>query len=215
MKKFIKYLKWVPFAICLGSLVIYLIYTIRIKLNPAIIVTESLISALNTYLIIALISLFIGLLIILIQKIYKLTKQNNYIKEEKVVYTYPKEEKTIITEEKKDDVVTTKEEKIIEKEPIVVKEKVIIENGVNCPECNNKISKSAAICPYCGILFDKEILKVIKKYEKKEYKVNPIITIANILLTIIFIILILLICNYLYNRYNDNLQKISSIVQRQ
>lgn len=211
MKKFIEYLKWVPFAICLGSLVIYLIYTIRIKLNPAIIVTESLIFALNTYLIIALISLFIGLLIILIQKIYKLTKQNNYIKEEKVVYTYPKEEKTIITEEKKDDVVTIKEEK----EPIVVKEKVTIENGVNCPECNNKISKSAAICPYCGILFDKEILKVIKKYEKKEYKVNPISTIANILLTIIFIILILLICNYLYNRYNDNLQKISSIVQRQ
>ena len=67
MKKFLTYLGWLPFAISLGALVIYLVYTIQIKLNPAIIVTDKLIGTLKAYLIIALVSLFIGLLIILIK----------------------------------------------------------------------------------------------------------------------------------------------------
>ena len=196
MRKILKYLEWIPFAIALGSLVIYLVYTIQIKLNPAIIVTDSLINTLKTYLIIALVSLFIGLLIILIKKIRKLIYSDEKIVKETIVkeYKYPKEEKVVITETKKEDVIKVK--------------------GVVCPECNNPISENAGICPHCGILFDDEIIKVIKKYEKGKNKRRPFSFVANVLLTILFLILIFLICNMLYNKYNENIKNINYIIQR-
>lgn len=258
MKKILKYLEWLPFAIALGSLVIYLVYTIQLKINPAIIVTDSLISTLKTYLIIALVSLFIGLLIILIKKIYKLMNpQINTVQKETVVITNPNTEKVVIQEPKEERVIVKTEEKIINtnepiieikkpKETIVIEkpqeEKVIIQepkketvivqteekivnnynyklDAVLCPECNNKISKKAAICPHCGILFDEEILKIIKKYDKRDYvyykeKKKRSISIANIILTILFIILIFLICNMLYNKYNENIKNVYNTVTR-
>lgn len=238
MRKILKYLEWIPFAIALGSLVIYLVYTIQIKLNPAIIVTDSLINTLKTYLIIALVSLFIGLLIILIKKIRKLIYSDEKIVKETIVkeYKYPKEEKVVITETKKEDVIKVKEETPIEtttivkeqvEEPIkeeIIKETKIIEKeepvykykvkGVVCPECNNPISENAGICPHCGILFDDEIIKVIKKYEKGKNKRRPFSFVANVLLTILFLILIFLICNMLYNKYNENIKNINYIIQR-
>ncbi|MBQ9024237.1 MAG: hypothetical protein IJ105_03335 [Bacilli bacterium] len=233
MKKILRYLEWLPFAIALGSLVIYIVYTIQIKMNPAIIITDKLISTLKTYLIIALVSLFIGLLIILIKKIRKLMlseQTEKVITTTTVTQTPTKTEKVVISETKNNE-----EVKVLEKEPIiekniihepikqtqVVEEKVVNNytykvKGIVCPECNNYISKNAGICPHCGILFDDEIIKVIKKYEKGKYKVrkNPLVTIANILLTILFIILIFLICNMLYNKYNENLKNINYIMQR-
>ena len=53
MNKILKYLQWIPFAISLGALIIYIVYTIQIKMNPAIIVTDKLINTLKTYLIIS------------------------------------------------------------------------------------------------------------------------------------------------------------------
>lgn len=257
MKKILRYLEWLPFAIALGALVIYLVYTIQIKMNPAIIITDKLINTLKTYLIIALVSLFIGLLVILIKKIRRLMLSEST---EKVLATTTiskkpiKEEKVVIAETKPEDVIKVVEENsnlgskiqkqtiinnetVIEKEPIV--EKTVIQEpthqaktmeekyiykvkGVVCPECNNYISKNAGICPHCGILFDDEIIKIIRKYEKVEkrqkttyiVRKKPLVTIANILLTILFIILILLICNKLYNKYNENLKNINQIIQR-
>ena len=227
MKKIFKYLEWLPFAISLGSLVIYIVYTIQIKMNPAIIVTNKLIGTLKAYLIIALVSLFIGLLIILIKKIRKLMKSEETIIKE---YTIPKEEKVIITEPTKEEIITvtnnTEEEKIyVKEEPVITETKIYKEvnptykvNGVKCPECNNNISKNAGICPHCGILFDDEIIKIIKKYEKEEIKIvkrkKSFSFLANVILTILFIILIILVCNMLYNKYNQNLKNINYIIQR-
>ena len=216
MKKIIRYLEWIPFAIALGSLVIYLVYTIQIKLNPAIIITDKLISTLKTYLIIALVSLFVGLLIILIKKIRKLIKvekREEIYKEEKVIINEPKKEEFIKAIEKE----PIEEELILKEEPIIEEKKYVYKvEGIVCPECNNPIAKHAGICPHCGILFDDEIIKVLRKYDKKEHKKvgKPFTFIANILLTILFIILIFLICNMLYNKYNENLNKINYIIQR-
>lgn len=220
MKKFIKYLEWIPFAICLGSILIYIIYTIRVKINPAIIVTDQLVSTLKTYLIISLISLFIGLLIILIKKIHKLTKPTvksyvrHTIKEEKII-----EEPKVIVEETKiiEEPKVTIEEPIKEEKIEVKKEYVYKLEGVVCPECGLSISPNAAICPHCGILFDEEIIKVIKKYEKsknKEVRKNSLmVTIANILLIILFIFLIYLMWNPIKERIN-NYRNSYSIIQK-
>ena len=219
MRKILRYLEWIPFAVSLGSLVIYLVYTIQIKLHPAIIVTDSLINTLKIYLIIALVSLFIGLLIILIKKIRRLMvpETNKYIykKEEKIVTTSDNDIKVVQTEiktEPKTEVVS--QTKVIEETK--VNNYTYKVNGIVCPECNNQISKNAGICPHCGILFDDEIIKVIKKYDKEKYKIkrNPFIFIANMLLTILFIILIFLICNLLYNKYNENIKNINYMIQR-
>ena len=194
MRKILRYLEWIPFALALGSLVIYLVYTIQIKLNPAIIITDKLINTLKTYLIIALVSLFIGLLIILIKKIrglVKVEKRENITKEE-----YSKE-KVVISEPKKEVIERKiiKEETLLEDEikdrqinPIINEKKYVYKvEGVVCPECNNPISKHAGICPHCGILFDDEIIKIIKKYDKKQNNTprKPFTFIANILLTIL------------------------------
>ena len=227
MKKYSRYLEWIPFAICLGALLIYIVYTIQIKTNPAIIVTDQLVSTLKTYLIIALVSLFIGLLIILIKKIRKLSRPTvksyvrHTIREENVV-----EQPKVVVEETKIVTEPKVEEKVVMAEPII-EEKIVHENkkqyiykleGVVCPECGNSISSKAAICPHCGILFDEEIIKVIKKYEKGKTKVRTknslMVTLANILLIILFIFLIFLIWNPIKARI-DNYRQTYEIIQRQ
>ena len=253
MKKYSRYLEWIPFAICLGALLIYIVYTIQIKTNPAIIVTDQLVSTLKTYLIIALVSLFIGLLIILIKKIRKLSRptvksyvrhtirEENVVEQPRVVVEEPKVveqprvvvEETNVVEQPKVVVEETKivtepkvEEKVVMAEPII-EEKIVHENkkqyiykleGVVCPECGNSISSKAAICPHCGILFDEEIIKVIKKYEKGKTKVRTknslMVTLANILLIILFIFLIFLIWNPIKARI-DNYRQTYEIIQRQ
>lgn len=222
MKKIIRYLEWIPFAIALGSLVIYLVYTIQIKLNPAIIITDKLISTLKTYLIIALVSLFVGLLIILIKKIrrlIKVEKREEIYKEEKVIINEPKKEEVIrVVEKEPVKEITLEDEMRMENEKPIIKEKKYVYKveGIVCPDCGNHISKNAGICPHCGILFDDEIIRVLKKYDKKQTKKTgkSFSFIANVLLTILFIILIFLICNMLYNKYNENLKNINYIIQR-
>ena len=253
MKKYSRYLEWIPFAICLGALLIYIVYTIQIKTNPAIIVTDQLVSTLKTYLIIALVSLFIGLLIILIKKIRKLSRptvksyvrhtirEENVVEQPRVVVEEPKvveqprvvveepkvvEQPKVVVEETKIVTEPKVEEKVVMAEPII-EEKIVHENkkqyiykleGVVCPECGNSISSKAAICPHCGILFDEEIIKVIKKYEKGKTKVRTknslMVTLANILLIILFIFLIFLIWNPIKARI-DNYRQTYEIIQRQ
>lgn len=253
MKRNLRYLEWIPFAICFGALVIYIVYTINIKLNPAIIVTDKLVNTMKTYLIISLVSLFIGLLIILIKKIYKLVKSEENViytetktyKVEKPVYTEEriivnpspikaekiKEEKIVVnttpihTEEKivvKEEPIYT-EEKIIVKEEPIQEEKVVVNkevekvvykqekkyDDVTCYECGKVLSKHAAICPNCGIIFDDEVIRVLKKYDKQKNRVKPLKWIFNVILILVFIILIIIVSNMLYNRYKDNVKNIT------
>lgn len=195
MKNIIKYLKWIPFAICFSSLILYIICNIRIKLNPFVVVTDSTINVLKTYLIIALISAFLGLLFILISKIYNLVKSDNYIQNNKNVKRNNKiiESKKIESNEK----ITTKENK----------------NLISCKECGKSISKDAAICPYCGILYDKKVLKSLYKDVDKKDSIKLDFTlfkfIINLLIIVISLILIVfmskkLIDTALENRRNVN-----------
>lgn len=224
MRKYIKYIEWLPFAVCLGALIIYLVYTIQIKMNPALIVTDKLISTLKTYLIIALVFLFIGLLIILIKKIYILKHPNFTIKEKKVK-----------TKKVKPALEKAKEEKIVVSENDIIKE-VVEEtvytiddkkdytfklDAVACPECNGLISKDAAICPHCGILFDEELLNFLERHKNKISKVEKVkyvkskpklgVIIANICLIVLFIFLIFLVSNLLINKANENKNNITAI----
>lgn len=225
MKKFLKYFQWIPFAICLGALIIYLVYTIEIKLNPVIVVTDKLISTLKTYLIIALIALFIGLLIILIKKIYYLNIPS--VSKEKVKKEKKKKEK-VAKEIKQDPPLKISQEKVEEVYTINDKKEYTFKlDGVTCPECSGLISKDAAICPHCGILFDDELLKFIEKHKNKIKNVQKIeytkktnkkgVLIANICLIILFIILTFLIINLLINKANENKSNIlpSGIIEIQ
>ena len=257
MKKNLRYLEWIPFAVCFGAFIIYIVYTINIKLNPAIIVTDRLINTLKTYLIIALVSLFIGLLIILIKKIYKLVKSesledivyketktitidNSVQPEERIITnTEPiqREERIVVnptpvqTEKIREERIVVnptpvqtekiREEKIIVNPTPIQTEKVIYRqekkyDDVVCHECGKIISKHAAICPNCGIVFDEEVIRVLKKYDKTRYKINPFRKIINLCLILLFIILIIIVSNMLYNRYNDNIKNVANtIVKRQ
>ena len=179
MNKTKNYLKFLPFAICLGSLLIYLIYTLYIKINPAVIVTDKLISNLKAYLIIALISLFIGLLIIFIEKIRNLnpniTKEEKNIKEndkkdEKIIIIkeeennnklnlkFDKQKKLkVISEKKKDNVIEVKVEnkdlnEILKEE----KEEELEEQLVLDEDKEYTFKFDGVACPSCSSVIAKD-----------------------------------------------------------
>lgn len=82
MKKVLKYLSWIPFAISIGALVLYLRYFIMFKLDSNLVMTDKVEETLNNYLILVFVFLFIGLLIILFKKIFNLVNtKDNSIKE--------------------------------------------------------------------------------------------------------------------------------------
>ncbi|MBP3635272.1 MAG: hypothetical protein J6J17_02270 [Bacilli bacterium] len=210
MKKLLNYLSFIPFAVCLGSLVIYIMYIIRIKINPSITVTEKITSMLRVYLLISLISLFIGLLIILVKKIYNLLRVDNVKVKRKKIKEINKDQKIW----KNDDAFRVEN---ISKSSFNLEQKEILKlDGSLCPECGGLISKNAAICTHCGILFDEELLRFLnnrdKINEKKVKKHNIKIVIANIVLIIVFIFLIFLISNMLLNKRAENNKNINQIV---
>ncbi len=78
MKKYIKYLGWIPFCVSIGALILYLKYTIMFKLDSNLVMTDQVKETLNQYLIVLFISLFIGLGIVLFKKILLLVHSSNY-----------------------------------------------------------------------------------------------------------------------------------------
>ncbi len=233
MKKILNYISFVPFAVFLGSLVVYLVYILQIKINNSIIVTEELTNRLKTYLIIALVSLFIGLLIILIKKIYTLFMTSSKIeKEDKKKIKEKKSKKIKIQPERDDnvlkvklidpkmngDIIVGKLEDTMQDVEVYINDKKEYNfklDGISCPECGGLISKDAAICPHCGILFSDELLNLLTKEKKGEkevkHKKNKRIIIVNIFLIILFIILILLISNVIINKGKENKSNINSV----
>ena len=196
MKKYLRFIEFIPFSICLGSLVIYILYVLHIKLHPQIIVTDRLMLTLKIYLIIALVSLFIGLLIVFIKKIFYLRQP--LTSEKKVVSERVKEEKIVV------DNGVTKE--VVTKETVVKPNYTYKLDDVVCPECGGSISKRAAICPHCGVLFDKEVLRILKKHDKRKKKrpLNPFWVVLNIILIVILIILIIIVSKAIYNTAKTN-----------
>lgn len=208
MKKALKYISWIPFAISIGSLTIYLFYTLKIRFSKRVIVTVELTNTLKAYLIIALISLFIGLFIMLLKKVYNLLKSepnNTKIRKEDTNYI-----NLVRNEEIKQNVEKNPEVHIHEN-----KEYNFKLEGVSCPECGKIISKDALICPYCGIMFDEKVLRVLDKFITKKQpkkKVKKGVVLANILLIIVFMFLIFLVSNMLINKSNQNKQNINAVV---
>lgn len=85
MKKVFKYLSWIPFAISIGSLILYFRYFIMFKLDSNLVMTDKVKETLNNYLILVFVSLFVGLLIILFKKIFNLINTDNKDKARKVI----------------------------------------------------------------------------------------------------------------------------------
>lgn len=234
MKKILNYLSFIPFAVSLGALIIYLVYTLQIKLNKSIIVTDALTTRLKTYLIISLVSLFIGLFVVLIKKIYNLFKSEPKAEKKNKKKVRKEKNKKTKNETKKDDnvlkikltnpkldgdIIVGKLEDTMQDVEIYIDDKKEYNfklDGVSCPECGGLISKDAAICPHCGILFDDEVLRFLTKKEKIEKKIenkkNKKIIIANIFLIILFIILILLLSNIIINKGKENKNNINPVV---
>ena len=76
MKKVVKYILWLPFAVSISSFALYFVYAIRIKFKN-LTVTESMQNSLKLYLIIGLISLFVGLFVVFIKKTILLFKMDD------------------------------------------------------------------------------------------------------------------------------------------
>ena len=206
MKKYYNYIVRISFVISAICILIYLLYTIYIKLHPSIIVTDNMLTTLKVLLIIALISLFIGLFMILLRKIKVLNSSEVVVKKE-----VHKEDKIIKTDNKK--VINNKSNVVISEK--VKEEKVVVKKEsdkkmlyTRCPECNELISEKAALCPHCGILFDREVIRVLKKYDSKKVKeeksYNVISALINVFIIIIVVILIILTTNILIDKYNKN-----------
>ncbi len=70
--KILNYILWLPFAISIGALVLFLRYFIMFKLDSNLIMTKDVKETLNGYLIIVFVSLFVGLLIVFFKKIFAL-----------------------------------------------------------------------------------------------------------------------------------------------
>lgn len=255
MKKVVKYILWLPFAVSISSFALYFVYAIRIKFKN-LTVTESMQNSLKLYLIIGLISLFVGLFVVFIKKTILLFKMDdsenikkNKVKEKKIkeqkvsnkVISIPKneQEQTISKNELilkilnpvfKDNKITgtldtTNQDVIVyldkEEEKVEVKQEVIKENEIvddllidsNCSECGYPISKDAAICPHCGILFDEKVLGIIKSNEKKLKKKNKKFSlkkfILDMFLILLFMILIFLIGNMLINKSAENYNNVN------
>lgn len=252
MKKVVKYILWLPFAVSISSFLLYFVYAIRIKFKN-LAVTESMQNSLKLYLIIGLISLFIGLFVVFIKKTIMLFKMDDMdslkehkvkVKESKVtnkVISIPKKEyeETISKNElilkilnpvfKNNKITgtldTTNQNVIVyldkDEEKVDVKQEVIKENEIvedllidsNCPECGYPISKEAAICPHCGILFDEKVLGIIKNNEKKLKKKSKKFSlkkfILDMLLILLFMILIFLVGNMLINKSAENYNNVN------
>ncbi len=269
MKKVVKYILWLPFAVSISSFALYFVYAIRIKFKN-LTVTESMQNSLKLYLIIGLISLFVGLFVVFIKKTILLFKMDdseniredkvkeNKIKEQKVsnkVISIPKKEqkvsnKVISIPKKEQEKTISKNELILkilnpvfkdnkitgtldttnqdvivyldkEEEKVEIKQEVIKENEIvddllidsNCPECGYPISKDAAICPHCGILFDEKVLGIIKSNEKKLKKKNKKFSlkkfILDMFLILLFMILIFLVGNMLINKSAENYNNVN------
>ena len=249
MKKVVKYILWLPFAVSISSFALYFVYAIRIKFKN-LTVTESMQNSLKLYLIIGLISLFVGLFVVFIKKtilLFKMDDSENIrekkIKEQKVsnkVISISKneQEQTISKNELilkilnpvfKDNKITgtldtTNQDIIVyldKEENEEVKQEVIKENEIvddllidsNCPECGYPISKDAAICPHCGILFDEKVLGIIKSNEKKLKKKNKKFSlkkfILDMFLILLFMILIFLVGNMLINKSAENYNNVN------
>lgn len=225
MKKILNYLSFIPFAVSLGALIIYLVYTLQIKINKSVVVTDELTARLKIYLIIALVSLFVGLLITLIKKIYNLFKTDSKVEKVKKEKTKKEEVKDDILKVKltnpklNGDVIVGKLEDTMQNVEVYIDDKKEYNfklDGVSCPECGGLISKDAAICPHCGILFDDEVLRFLTKKEKVQEKVkckkDKKIIIVNIFLIILFIMLILLLSNVIINKGKENKSNINPVV---
>ena len=126
MKKVVKYILWLPFAVSISSFALYFVYAIRIKFKN-LTVTESMQNSLKLYLIIGLISLFVGLFVVFIKKtilLFKMDDSEN-IKENKVKEKKIKEQKVsnkVISIPKKE------QEKTISKNELILKILAISKN---------------------------------------------------------------------------------------
>ena len=240
MKKVVKYILWLPFAVSISSFALYFVYAIRIKFKN-LTVTESMQNSLKLYLIIGLISLFVGLFVVFIKKtilLFKMDDSEN-IKENKVISIPKNEQEQTISKNElilkilnpvfKDNKITgtldtTNQDVIVyldKEEKVEVKQEVIKENEIvddllidsNCPECGYPISKDAAICPHCGILFDEKVLGIIKSNEKKLKKKNKKFSlkkfILDMFLILLFMILIFLVGNMLINKSAENYNNVN------
>lgn len=220
MKKILNYILWLPFAISIGSFVLYFITAIKIKIK-SIFVTEDIQNILKMYLIIGLISLFIGLLIIFIKKLIKLFKSNKDIKEIKIINQEKNENKNIfmlkiVNPIISDNKITGLLEDTNQNVEVYIEKsrKVNINfDTVSCPECTELISKDAAICPHCGILFDDKIINIVndnkRNLKKKNKKFNLKIFILDILLILLFMFLTFLVINLLMNKRSENYNNIN------
>lgn len=84
---------------------------------------------------------------------------------------------------------------------------------VSCPECSGLISKDAAICPHCGVLFDEKIINIVndnkKKLQKKNKKFSLKKFILDTLLILLFMVLTFLVVNLLINKSAENYNNVN------
>lgn len=83
IKKVFNYMTWIPFAVSIGAFILYLRYYLQIGINESSFVSAQINLIMDRYLKVGLFSLFIGLLILFINRISKLIFNDDKYYEEK------------------------------------------------------------------------------------------------------------------------------------
>lgn len=140
-KKVLNYFIWIPFAVSIGAFVLYFRYLFEINLFANTPVTSQVNAIMDRYLRIGLFSLFVALLILLVNKISKLI-----FNDEKIYY----EENHPWTKKEEDEkVVETKESVSIEekndKDDYIIREDIPVNDKIKEDINSNKILKARFI----------------------------------------------------------------------
>lgn len=148
-KKVMNYFIWIPFAVAIGAFILYFRYLFEINLFANTPVTAQVNAIMDRYLKIGLFSLFVALLILLVNKISKLFFNNDKYYEENHPWTKEntiedtKEEPVTIEENdlEVEDVITETEEN----DDYIIRENIITNDKISEDIKNNKVLKARFI----------------------------------------------------------------------
>lgn len=170
--KIINYLLFIPFAIAIGSFLIYFKYLIQVKVISTVPVTSLVNIAMNRYLKIGLFSTFIGLLFLLTNRISKLLFNKSYYDEKYPWTNYKKEvkkEPKTLVENTIDDV----EETIKDNDDYIINMNSTITDKISNDIKNETILKARFI--------DKDDEKMIEILTDEE-EVNEVISLDKVVI---------------------------------
>lgn len=145
IKKVFNYITWIPFAVSIGAFILYLRYYFQIGIAANSVVSAQVNLIMDRYLKVGLFSLFIGLVILFINRISKLIFNEDKYYEEKYPWMNEKNNIKTLEEEFRENASKEIEEKVIKKEDYVIQENYNSDEQIQKDMKDNKVLKARFI----------------------------------------------------------------------